>query len=644
MPSKTCPDALPDVIPDVIPDVVEEIGIHDSHSPTLATLQPFSEQCSKTSNFIKIVSNTSNDFCPPSPTSYKTTLLKMWPKINVIAWNKHPFIDIYNAVLLTGLPNFLVARRPLPSGLNINNWRKSLPSYHDKQIVDFLEFGWPVGYTSSKLPIPTYSNHKELLDYSTHINNYIETELFHEALLGPFKISPFTPWANYSPIMTREKKNTSKRTIIVNLSFPKKFSVNSGISKGFYLGKPIVFTLPTINDIIKNISDSLESKFMWSIDLARAYRQLRTDPLSVPLLGITFNNNKFFDLAPPFGCRTSAMACARTTNAVVFLLKNKGFTCFCYLDDFLGIEDSFVKSQIAYNAALNLLKFLGLQVSPSKCIPPTQKLNWIGYEINAKEKLLKIPKEKLTEIITDCKKWKLGNLATRKQIEQIAGRINFVAKCIKPARVYMNRILDFLRCTPKNGSNIITKNILSDLDWFIKFSEKFNGLILMKNNKNSIIWNLECDACLQGGGSFSKNSYISEKFSLNFTSLNLPICQIEAINLTLTIKELTPLDISNLHVIIKTDNKTSQCILDSGYGKDKIITACARFLSEFSAINNIEITVIHSPGELIPIADAMSRAFISKDSKNITMQYCLDNSLTRVRASHFDMYSQLLLY
>ena len=60
--------------------------------------------------------------------------------------------------------------------------------------------------------------------------------------------------------------------------------------------------------------------YLWSADISRAYRQLRVCPLSLPLLGLSINEKFFLDLAPPSGCLTSALVCARTTRVVVWLV------------------------------------------------------------------------------------------------------------------------------------------------------------------------------------------------------------------------------------------------------------------------------------------------------------------------------------
>ena len=71
------------------------------------------------------------------------------------------------------------------------------------------------------------------------------------------------------------------------------------------------------------------STYLWCADLARAYRQLWTCLLSTPLLDIATD----IALPPTFDCRTSSMACARTTNAVVYILRKRGHFVHWYLND-----------------------------------------------------------------------------------------------------------------------------------------------------------------------------------------------------------------------------------------------------------------------------------------------------------------------
>ena len=67
-------------------------------------------------------------------------------------------------------------------------------------------------------------------------------------------------------------------------------------------------------------------------------------------------------------------------------------------------------------------------MSFEKGISPRRVLTWIGYEINADKLIIKIPKDKLSDIIEECNKWKVGNLATRKEVQRLAGKLNFIPR------------------------------------------------------------------------------------------------------------------------------------------------------------------------------------------------------------------------
>ena len=68
-------------------------------------------------------------------------------------------------------------------------------------------------------------------------------------MLGPFdqKTIPL----HISPFMTKEKPESEVRRTIVDLSWPKKFSVNAGVMKDKYLWSSFVLNYPSVNDIVK---------------------------------------------------------------------------------------------------------------------------------------------------------------------------------------------------------------------------------------------------------------------------------------------------------------------------------------------------------------------------------------------------------
>ena len=569
-----------------------------------------------------------------SPYEYSSTLTLIWPQPSRLHWhNFRRFELLYNKVRYTSLPNYLSTRIPLESGLKIEAWREALVTYNDAQLVDFLEFGWPIDYTAPVPPTPTFLNHEKNPEFQLHIQNFFETELRHGAILGPFSHPPFQPWTQISPIMTRPKKDSAARRIVIDLSFPHNRSVNTGITKGWFQGAPFSFALPTIADLVKQVKEAGKGCYIWSADLARAYRQLRVCPLSVPLLGLKFKDQYYLDLAPSFGCRISAMACARTTAAVSWLLKKKGYKVLRYIDDFAAAEKTYTRAQDSYKAFMELTEKLGLTLSKEKCIPPTKSLTWLGYTINTETLTLTLPNAKIQEAIELCQFWLTKRIASRKEVASLFGSLSHIATCVPPAARFLARILQTLRQTPFEGFHPLPEYINKDIIWFIKFAQLLNGVVLIPPTQ-PITWVIECDSSLSGAGAFSDTHFYAEKYTNNYISQGKPIHQLEALNIVHALKYLLPDNPSNYKIILNTDNTASQCILNSGMGKDPILAACSRQLWLLAAQANTDIQVLHKPGQQLVLADALSRSHSSEYHKEKASSMCRSKGLRRIRIEH----------
>ena len=89
-----------------------------------------------------------------SPQEYASTVAYMWPLTAIDCWEENKEVKkMYDVVKASTLPNYLHTRLPVNSGLKIDNWRKALRNYTDVQLVDFLEFGWPIDFTALTTPL-----------------------------------------------------------------------------------------------------------------------------------------------------------------------------------------------------------------------------------------------------------------------------------------------------------------------------------------------------------------------------------------------------------------------------------------------------------------------------------------------------------
>ena len=122
------------------------------------------------------------------------------------------------------------ARIPVTSQLNIHCWKHHLKDYWDSQLLDFLEFGFPLGFNRNCLLKNEMCNHKSAIDSPEDVQVYINDEKEHCAIVGLFDVHPIAN-AHFSLFMTRYKPDASNRHVIIYLSWPHGFSVNDGVKR-----------------------------------------------------------------------------------------------------------------------------------------------------------------------------------------------------------------------------------------------------------------------------------------------------------------------------------------------------------------------------------------------------------------------------
>ena len=192
-----------------------------------------------------------------------------------------------------------------------NHWkcallRSLLVNYDDHDIVDFLQYGWPIEHNED-IPIEFDGrNHCRATNFEQHIDNYLQKEIALGATIGLFENIPFKCPVAISPLSTRAKKGTTSCRSILDCSWPLGCSLNDGIDKDMYLGHPTKLTYPTVDSLAKCIFDLTEQTdkpvLLFRKDLDRAFRQLWVDPKSVPLLGFRWRGKYYFDLVMVMGC------------------------------------------------------------------------------------------------------------------------------------------------------------------------------------------------------------------------------------------------------------------------------------------------------------------------------------------------------
>lgn len=504
------------------------------------------------------------------------------------------------------LPNAFGAKVPVVTPLNITAWEFRLQDYHDSNVVPFLRYGWPINYTADKLPASS-SNHPSALSYSEHVDYYIATELELGAIAGPFIHNPLPRPLICSPLQTVPKRGSTKRRVVMDLSFPPSGSVNSGIPDNTYLDEHYKLRLPGIDRLCEFILQHGRGCLLYKLDLQRAYRQLPIDPKDYFYLGFRHKNMLYFDTRCPFGLRTSAMICQRTTKAVVHCFTELGFFADVYLDDFYG-ADTPERASLAFQTLQDLLHELGLQTSPDKDCPPSTNMVCLGVEVDSDHFTLSVTETRVKDLFSELSSWSSRESYTLKQLQSLLGKLSFVTACVKPGRIFMSRLLNSLRAFPSTRARLpVSADMKADIAWWLDFLPIFNGTSLIK----PIHWEFDdlqftTDASLHAGGATCLNECFTCEFPEDIVRSAGHITALELYTIVVAVKFWAP-KLSHRKFLVSCDNKAAVTVVNSGSSKDHFMQRCLRELWFTAAVHDCELTARHIPGVHNVLADALSR-------------------------------------
>ena len=203
-------------------------------------------------------------------------------------------------------------------------------------------------------------------------------------------------------------------------------------------------TYPTVDDMVSVIKEKGRGCLLFKKDLKRAYRQFPVDPADIHLLGFHWRGKIFVDRVLPMGLRTSAFVCQRVTNAITFILIMNKFSILNYLDDFGG-GDTPKRALEAFRTLGKLLQLCGLEEAPEKSCVPSTSMTFVGILFNTLTLTLEITPERLQEILSLVDSWQSKRSASLKDLQSLLGKLNFISQCVRPGRIFVSRLLNWLR-------------------------------------------------------------------------------------------------------------------------------------------------------------------------------------------------------
>ena len=456
----------------------------------------------------------------------------------------HHLVNSAGVYYPEGTPNHLGARITLRhTNLNLPNWRKHLIGYDCPEICQFLEFGFPLGLAQQPSPEleATCRNHGSAYQYYTWIDEFVQTGLTYADISGPFKESPFSQFVT-SPLMTAIKKHDGRRAVF-DASFGDN-SLNNHTPSDHYLGMPIEYAYPKIEDFKRFVLRFGKGCFMWKRDLSRYFLQIPLDPVEYPKVGFVWRGFLFFFCGFMFGLRHAGLQGQRITTAVTWIHNRLGlqtsfeemFNSINYSDDIGGCEATKERALLSFEALKTLFEELGLRESKSKAHYPSTCMPYLGVEFDSIAMVMRVPAEKVEEVRTELSRWARKTTGTKKGLQQLLGRLFWVSRCVKFSRGFMSRLLTQLKSMhelPDYKKVRLSEDCKVDIKWWDRYLRRFNGtelifptdpldLTLEQLLDTSAVVNCG-DAQPLGGGSYCGDEYWSRPFPTWLQDPQVPI-------------------------------------------------------------------------------------------------------------------------
>ena len=153
----------------------------------------------------------------------------------------------------------------------------------------------------------------------------------------------------------------------------------------------------SVDEVVRIIARLGTGALMAKIDIEAAHRLLPVHPQDRVLQAVQWKGKTYVDPMLPFGLLSAPKIFNAVADALEWILLREGVeVCRHYLDDFFmaGPPDS----QVCQNALGTLDRvcgWLGIPMAAHKREGPTTCLTFLGIELDSKEGILRLPKEKL---------------------------------------------------------------------------------------------------------------------------------------------------------------------------------------------------------------------------------------------------------
>eukprot|EP00741_Cyanophora_paradoxa_P014503 tig00020801_g13987.t1 len=408
---------------------------------------------------------------------------------------KQPLAPPFDTTVPT-YPTSAVGGAPLPSGLaptpvHLPNLLAALADHPDPTLATRLAQGFTRGF-----PLlyrgPPYSAvhrpHPTALEHLDAVRADVAKERAAGRMAGPFPHPPFAPFVA-SPLgaVPKKRSNPPKWRRITDLSYPRfrGFSVNRGIDNA-----PLHYTSPSVADAIELIISLGRLTQLGKADVRDAFRLLPVRPEDYWLLGAALPSEDparpgaydfYYDMALPFGGRSSPRTFEDLGQALDHALRRGGVLFLRYVDDILVLgRPGTAECARSMEALQAICSHLGIPLAAEKLEGPAFRLVFLGIELDTDAMEARLSAGRYEDLVSLLGSWEGKRHATRHDLQALAGLLTSATAVIPPGRFFLQRVLSLISALRKDHHRAtLHPGFHADLRWWRFLLAERHGVRLL---------------------------------------------------------------------------------------------------------------------------------------------------------------------
>ncbi|XP_043910247.1 uncharacterized protein LOC122787541 [Protopterus annectens] len=281
-----------------------------------------------------------------------------------------------------------------------------------------------------------------------------------------------------------------------------------------------------------------------------------------------------------------------------------------YLDDFLfiGKEDT-GECQQALDTFQQVCRELGVPLARDKTEGPTNRLAFLGIEIDSFNGQCRLPIDKVQKLRLLLSQVLTQNKITLKQLQELVGLMNFACKVIPVGRSFMRRLAaKGSGCTKPHHRIRITQGMKEDLGVWWSFLSDYNGIAIWQEGDQLPPAQLFTDAAggIGFGGYFQDHWFSMAWPSQLKNRVDISIADMEFFPVVVAL-EIWGAQMKNRVVWLRSDNNSVVHIVNNQLGGKGVLGRMMRYFTFKCLTFNVTVKAQHIPGIDNSLADALSR-------------------------------------